>query len=111
MNSSIEDVLGFKTCCGARVFDQNLEIHLTNRSNQEIFVLSYFDLNGKNGSRRIDTLMPHGEQKIPAGATIAFYCTIEEGMWHDASSIIFYDTNGNHYTEVVSKRLHNQWKY
>jgi hypothetical protein len=26
MNSSVEEIFAFKTCCGLRVFDQNLEI-------------------------------------------------------------------------------------
>ena len=31
MNSAVEDILAFKTCCGLKMFDQNLEIHLTNQ--------------------------------------------------------------------------------
>jgi len=31
MNSSVEEIFAFKTCCGMRVFDQNLEIQITNQ--------------------------------------------------------------------------------
>ena len=30
MNSAVEDILAFKTCCGLKVMDQNLEIHVKN---------------------------------------------------------------------------------
>ncbi len=31
MNSPVEDILAFKTCCGLKMFDQNLEIQLINQ--------------------------------------------------------------------------------
>jgi len=98
MNSSVEDIFAFKTCCGLRAFDQNLEIHVTNHGDCAVVVPSYFDLRDASGLRRIDTLMPHGEQCIPPGQTIAFYCTMDENKWKAAQQIIFYDSEGNSHT-------------
>ena len=57
MNSAVEDILSFKTCCGLKMFDQNLEIHLINRGPSPVVVPSCFDLETPEGVRRIDT--PH----------------------------------------------------
>jgi hypothetical protein len=95
MNSSVEDIFAFKTCCGMGTFDQNLEIHLTNLGDRPVVIPSYFDLVGSLGQHRINTLMPHGDQRIGPGETIAFYCTMDETLWKAAKQIIFYDSEGN----------------
>ncbi len=41
MNSSVEEIFAFKTCCGMRVFDQNLEIQITNQKDYPVYVQSY----------------------------------------------------------------------
>jgi hypothetical protein len=97
MNSPVEDIFGFKTCCGMRVFDQNLEILITNSSQKMVCISSYFDLKDAFTSERIETLMPHGEQRVAPGETIAFYCTMDENRWKKAEEMVFYDTDGNQY--------------
>src|SRR5512136_979881 len=54
MNSSVEEIFAFKTCCGMRVFDQNLEIQITNQNDYPVYVQSYFDLLGRCGSHRME---------------------------------------------------------
>ena len=98
MNTPTEEILEFRSCCNIRAFDQNLEIHLTNRSSQTVGVPSYFDLKTAQESRRIETLMPHGEQRIGPGETIAFYCTMDEKQWNAAQRMVFYDSEGNAYS-------------
>ena len=49
MNSSVEDILAFKTCCSLKMFDQNLEIHVANQGTGPVTVPSYFDLEGESG--------------------------------------------------------------
>ena len=98
MNSSVEEIFAFKTCCGARVFDQNLEIHVTNQNDYPVYVQSYFDLLDPSGVHRVETLMPHGTQRIASGETIAFYCTMDEGLWARAEKIIFHDTEGEEHS-------------
>ena len=95
MNSSVEEVLNFKTCCGPRAFDQNLEIHLANKGTDPVVIPSYCDLEGDSGSYRVRTLMPQGDQTIPPGDMIAFYCMMDEDRWNKARRIVFYDTRGN----------------
>ena len=95
MNSAVEEIFAFKTCCGQRVFDQNLEIQLTNTGDFPVVVPAYFDLEGKLGSRRIMTLMPPGELQILPGETRAFYCEMEERLWEAAEEVVFYDLEGN----------------
>jgi hypothetical protein len=94
MNSSVEEIFAFKTCCGLRVFDQNLEIRITNRNDYPVYVQSYFDLLDSSGVHRVETLMPHGTQRIASGETIAFYCTMDESLWAKAQRIVFHDTDG-----------------
>jgi hypothetical protein len=97
MNSAVEDIFGFKTCCGMRVFDQNLEIRITNSGQENVCVPSYFDLHDTHGSERVETLMPHGRIRVAPGDTIAFYCTMDENRWKKATRIVFYDTDGDRY--------------
>jgi hypothetical protein len=102
MNSPVEEIFAFKTCCGVRAFDQNLEIHVTNRSDRMVEVPSYFDLTGDSGSERVDTLMPHGKQRIMPGETVGFYCLMDESRWKAARQMVFYDTEGNSYTADIA---------
>ena len=102
MNSAVEDILAFKTCCGLKMFDQNLEIHLTNQGPRPVRVPSYFDLETAGETKRIETLTPSGEQTIPPGDIMAFYCTMDEGLWNKAQKLTFYDTEGNPYPVSIS---------
>lgn len=102
MNTPVEEIFAFKTCCGVRAFDQNLEIHVTNRSDRILVVPSHFDLTGNSGSYRVDTLMPQGEQRITPGETIGFYCLMDETRWRKARQMVFYDTEGNSYTVAIA---------
>jgi urease beta subunit len=97
MNSAVEEIFGFKTCCGMRAFDLNLEIRITNRKDRPVYVQSLFDCMDAEASYRVDTLMPHGTRRIAPGETIAFYCTMDENRWTKAKRIVFYDTEGNPY--------------
>jgi len=94
MNSSVEEIFAFKTCCGMKVFDQNLEIQITNQYDYPVYVQSYFDLLDPSGAHRVETLMPHGTQRISSGETVAFYCMMDETRWSRAEKIIFHDTEG-----------------
>jgi hypothetical protein len=101
MNSAVEDILAFKTCCGLKMFDQNLEIHLTNQSNDSIIVPSYFDLETAEGTRRIKTLTPPGEHSLQPGELMAFYCSMDETLWQKARLITFFDQEGNRYSTSI----------
>ena len=105
MNSSAEDILSFKTCCSIRVWDQNLEIHVTNRGNKEVDVPSYFDLIGRRTKRRVENLMPHGTHRLKPGETIAFYCYMDEKEWEEAEQIVFYDVEGRTYLKTLTPLL------
>jgi len=94
MNSAVEEIFAFKTCCGMRVFDQNLEILITNQNAYPVHVQSHLDLHDPSGSHRVENLMPHGTQKIASGETIAFYCTMDESLWAGTEKIVFHDTEG-----------------
>lgn len=101
MNSGIEDIFAFKTCCGARVFDQNLQILIRNRGAEPVVVPSRCDLRGPWGTLRISTLVPQGDQTIPAGEVKAFYCMMDEVTWGKAEELVFYDNLGNRYAVSV----------
>jgi len=101
MNSSCEEVLGFKTCCGLQVFDQNLEIHVENCGNTPIILTGRLDLETKQGPRRIDNLMPGGEQTIAPGELKAFYCAMDESLWADSKTACVHDTQGRRYEQKL----------
>lgn len=97
MDSAVAEIFAFKTCCGARVFDQNLEFLITNEGGGTIQVLSFFDMEEPSGRCRVDTLIPHGIQAVAPGRTVAFYCSMDEGRWKNVRQVVFYDTEGNSY--------------
>ena len=101
MNSAVEDIFAFKTCCGLKLFDQNLEIHLTNRGVTPVVVPSRFDLETPEGVRRVDNLMPPGDLRIEPGEIKAFYCSMDETLWNRAGKAVFYDREGNRYPVVT----------
>jgi hypothetical protein len=103
MNSSVEDIFAFKTCCGMRVYDQNLEIQITNHGSRPVTVPSLLDLKVRSGLVRIENLMPHGDLVVEPGETKAFYCSMDEDRWLDAEDMILYDEMGNSY-EVKAGR-------
>jgi len=102
MNSDVEDILAFKTCCSLKMFDQNLEIHITNQGDRPVRVPSYFDLETNFQTKRINTLTPSGEHLLGPGELMAFYCFMDETLWDQARTITFYDTKGNKYTVSVT---------
>ena len=71
MNSDVEDILAFKTCCSLQMNDQNLEIHLTNHGEKPLVVSSTFELKGDFGVLRIDSVTPTGPQPVQPGRTLA----------------------------------------
>ncbi len=97
MNSAMEDILAFKTCCGLKMFDQNLEIHLTNQGNEPLIIPSYCDLETGEGIKRIATLTPAGEHRLLPGELMAFYCFMDEDLWEKGRTLTFYDKIGNRY--------------
>jgi hypothetical protein len=101
MNSAVDEIFAFKTCCGMRAFDQNLEILIRNRGTLPVVVRSYCDLRGIRGSRRIGTLMPQGGQEILPGEIKAFYATMDDVLWNEARELVFYDTEGKAYRRTL----------
>jgi hypothetical protein len=103
MNSAVEDIFAFKTCCGLKMFDQNLEIHLINRSRAPVVVPSRFDLETPEGVRRVDNLMPPGDLRIEPGEIKAFYCCMDENLWEKAKKIVFYDREGKRHPVAIDR--------
>jgi len=101
MDSGVEEIFAFKTCCGARAFDQNLEILIKNRGIDPVVVPSYCDLRGMRGTLRITTLMPNGDQKILSGEVKAFYCMMDEVLWNASRELVLYDREGNAYAVEI----------
>lgn len=101
MNSSTAEVLAFKTCCGLGVFDQNLEILVTNRGAQAVVIPCAFDLVLERETRRFDNLFPSGELRIEPGEVKAFYCQMDENLFKNARALIIRDSSGNEFrTEI-----------
>lgn len=104
MNSPVEDIFAFKTCCGLRALDQNLEIRVKNLGSEAVVLQSYLDLEGEGGRRRIETLMPHGAHRLGPGEVLGFYCLMDEAAWAAARRLVLFDTAGNQYpVDLVSR--------
>lgn len=103
MNSAVEDIFAFKTCCGLKVFDQNLEFLLTNRGPGPVTVCGFFDLKTPQGTKRFDCLLPAGDLRIEAGEVKAFYCSMDEHLWNQAEEAVFVDREGNRYPVPIKR--------
>jgi hypothetical protein len=102
MNSAVEEIFSFKTCCGLmRMFDQNLEIHLRNKGSQPLLIFNYFDLVGQQGSTREDSLTPPGTHHIMPGEILAVYCAMDPVVWDTSRVAVFYDSEGAKYPIVI----------
>lgn len=95
MNSAVEEILGFKTCCGLKMIDQNLEILVANRGDKPVVVPSFFDLEGDFGVKRVAWLTPPGRIEIGPTDIKALYCFMDEDLWKRAARAVFYDNEGN----------------
>lgn len=103
-DSGVEDILGFKTCCGARAFDQNLELLVTNTGAEALRVPGRCVLGlAGGGQREVPNLMPYGGAELPPGHTAAFYCTMDPALWAQVRAITFFDHHGRAHTRAVSR--------
>ncbi len=87
MNSDVEDVLAFKTCCGLKMMDQNLEIRLTNHTDRDLKIDGGFQLETEAGNERLDGITPVGTTVIRPGYTAAFYCYMDERRWKQVRAL------------------------
>jgi len=98
MNSAVEEVLAFKTCCGLKAEDWNLEILIANEGERTAVLPSRIDLETATGTRRIETLMPTPSLEIPPGGVGAFYCQMDDALWSRARRLVLYDAQGGRWT-------------
>ncbi len=104
MNSAVEDIFAFKTCCGLKMMDQNLEIQVKNIGESAITVPSCFDLDTTDGLHRISALTPAGEHRLAPGEMIGFYCYMDDELWSRANRLVFHDLNGHSYPVGISHK-------
>jgi hypothetical protein len=91
MNSAVEDVLNFKTCCGLQAQDQNLEILVSNRGDAPVELPARFDLEVAGQTLHFAHLMPAQGIRVEPGAVQAFYCQMDEALWAKAERIVLFD--------------------
>jgi hypothetical protein len=101
MNSAVEEIFAFKTCCGLKVMDQNLEIHVKNTGDCPVTVPSWFDLEREGGSQRICAVTPAGEHRLAPGEMVGFYCYMDDELWNRATRVVFHDLDGKTYSAPV----------
>ena len=93
MNSSVEEVLSFKCC---NMHDQNLEIHLTNLTDEPVTVAGSCDLVGENEGDvfRLDTLNPPGPYTLRPGEPLACYAMLLDEIYERYRWVVFRDDRG-----------------
>ncbi len=93
MNSSVEEVLSFKCC---NLHDLNLEIHLTNLTDEPMTVDGSCDLVGENEGEtyRIDYLYPPGPYTLLPGEPLACYGTLPDEVYERYNWVVFRDDRG-----------------
>ncbi len=94
MNTSVEDVIGFKCC---NIQDQNLEIHVRNLGSSPMKVPSSFVLESKTEKVDLKTVYPPGGQLVQPGEAAAFYCSMDEDDWKTYIAITAFDDQGRPY--------------
>jgi len=101
MNTACEEVFGFKTCCGLKANDLNLEVQVVNRGDRPVVVPSCFDLETTDGVRRYDNLMPAGRHEIAPGEIKAFYCYMDPFVWVNARRLVMVDGDGQAHAAAI----------
>ncbi len=103
MDSPTGEVLAFKTCCGLKLQDQNLEILVTNRGVSTVVLKSLLELETENGPVRITNLLPQPTLEVPPGETRAFYCHLDERVWKRARRASLFDTGAKTHSVDLRK--------
>lgn len=97
MNSAVEDVLNFKTCCGLQAHDQNLEIRVENSGSEAVEMPARFNLEVDGQQLPFFHLMPAEGLVVGPGEVKAFYCQMDEALWARAERIVLFDRGGGVY--------------
>ncbi len=95
MNSSVEEIIGFK-CCSLQ--DQNLEIHLKNKGDRPLTVAPGFILSNGREEKKITNVYPPGNVHVPPKEAAAIYCSMDDTLWERFSRITFHDAAGAAHT-------------
>lgn len=103
MDSEVEAVFAFKTCCGIRAFDQNLEIQVRNRGESPVVIQSRFDLQGPDFEERVAAVFPQGGLCLGPGEIRALYAQMDATRWSRAERIVLYDAAGRAYGKALSQ--------
>ncbi len=94
MNSVMEEILAFK-CCS--IPNQNLEMHVNNVGDHPVTVPGRFILENDKDSMDCSHLFPPWDQKILPGDGVAFYCSMDESVWDQYSTLTIFDKESNAY--------------
>ena len=97
MNSAVEAVLNFKTCCGLQAHDQNLEIRVENSGDEAVELPARFHLEVDGKQLPFFHLMPAEGLSVAPGEIKAFYCHMDEALWARAERIVLFDRQGGIY--------------
>lgn len=105
MNSAVEAVLNFKTCCNLQAQDQNLEILVHNEGDDTVELPAHFDLQTEERTVRVQQLVPVEGIRVEAGQVQAFYCQMDEELWAKASRVVMFDRSGGFYPVAIEHAL------
>ena len=91
INSDVEAVLAFKCC---NLFDQNLEIRVTNTGGEPVAVSGYFDLENETERKRIVNVYPPGGVVVKPGDLASMYSSLDPDLFARFNSAVFFDGAG-----------------
>ena len=92
MGSDVEEVLAWKCC---NLFDQNLEIRVTNTGDAPVAVSGSFVLENGEDKKRITNVYPPGGVKVGPGDMASMYSSLDPDVFAGFTSAVFTDGDGN----------------
>ena len=91
INSDVEEVLAWKCC---NLFDQNLEIRITNTGDAPVAVSGSFVLENGAESKRITNVYPPGGVVVKPGEMASMYSSLDSDVFARFTSAVFFDGAG-----------------
>ncbi|RME24878.1 MAG: hypothetical protein D6806_08870 [Deltaproteobacteria bacterium] len=98
------DVLEFRTCCGLKLDDQNLQVIAENGGPAPVELVSRLEFECRDGKTvTVENLYPQPSQVVPPGQGALFTSWIDEAAWSKCLRGTMRDKEGKAYPVELEK--------